>query len=44
MGTGPWDYASNAGVLDKFWSDGIERNKNFESTITWACAATAICR
>ena len=33
-GTGPWDYASNSGVLDKFWSEGIERNKNFESTIT----------
>jgi len=33
-GAGPWDYSSNQGVLDKFWSDGIERNKNFESTIT----------
>jgi glycosyl hydrolase family 115 (putative glucuronidase)/glycosyl hydrolase family 115 len=33
-GIGPWDYATNAEVLDKFWSDGIERNKNFESTIT----------
>jgi hypothetical protein len=33
-GTGPWDYSANAAVLDKFWSDGIERNKNFESTIT----------
>ncbi|WP_263355228.1 glycosyl hydrolase 115 family protein [Acidicapsa acidisoli] len=33
-GTGPWDYSTNAEVLDKFWSDGIERNKNFESTIT----------
>jgi len=33
-GTGPWDYSANAEVLDKFWTDGIERNKNFESTIT----------
>jgi hypothetical protein len=33
-GAGPWDYATNSAVLDKFWSDGIERNKNFESTIT----------
>ena len=33
-GTGPWDYSANAEVLDKFWNDGIERNKNFESTIT----------
>jgi len=33
-GTGPWDYSANSEVLDKFWSEGIERNKNFESTIT----------
>ena len=33
-GMGPWDYSTNAQVLDKFWSEGIERNKNFESTIT----------
>ena len=33
-GTGPWDYSTNSEVLDKFWSEGIERNKNFESTIT----------
>ncbi len=33
-GTGPWDYATNAAVLDKFWTDGIERNGNYESTIT----------
>jgi hypothetical protein len=33
-GAGPWDYASNSGVLEKFWNEGIERNKNFESTIT----------
>jgi hypothetical protein len=33
-GNGIWDYSTNAPVLDKFWSEGIERNKNFESTIT----------
>jgi hypothetical protein len=33
-GTGPWDYAANAAVLDRFWAEGIERNKNYESTIT----------
>jgi Glycosyl hydrolase family 115/Gylcosyl hydrolase family 115 C-terminal domain len=33
-GTGPWDYSANFEVLDKFWSEGIERNKDFESTIT----------
>ena len=33
-GKGPWDYSTNAQELDKFWSEGIERNKNFESTIT----------
>ncbi len=33
-GVGPWDYALNAGVLQKFWTEGIERNKNYESIIT----------
>jgi hypothetical protein len=33
-GTGPWDYSTNAEVLDKFWDQGIERNKNYESTVT----------
>jgi len=33
-GTGPWDYATNSAVLDDFWRKGIERNKNYESTIT----------
>jgi len=33
-GNNIWDYAKNAEVLDKFWNEGIERNKNFESTIT----------
>jgi hypothetical protein len=33
-GTGAWDYKTNADELDKFWADGIARNRNFESTIT----------
>src|SRR5450755_2545276 len=33
-GTGPWDYATNSETLDKFWTDSIERNKNYESIIT----------
>ena len=33
-GSGPWDYSTNAEVLRKFWEEGIERNKNYESSIT----------
>ena len=33
-GTGPWDYSRNADALRKFWDEGIERNKNYESIIT----------
>ncbi len=33
-GHGPWDYSTNADVLKNFWEAGIERNKNYESTIT----------
>jgi len=33
-GTGPWDYSTNAATLNRFWADGIERNKNYESIIT----------
>ncbi len=33
-GTGPWDYALNSGVLQRFWTEGIERNRNYESIIT----------
>ena len=33
-GAGPWDYATNAATLDDFWTRGIERNANYESTIT----------
>ncbi len=33
-GTGPWDYSTNSETLDKFWTEGIERNKNYESIVT----------
>ena len=33
-GTGPWDYDQNQAVLDDFWRRGIQRNGNYESTIT----------
>ncbi len=33
-GTGPWDYTANQSALDKFWAQGIARNKHYESTIT----------
>jgi glycosyl hydrolase family 115 (putative glucuronidase)/glycosyl hydrolase family 115 len=33
-GQGPWDYAKNGEVLRKFWAEGIERNKDYESIIT----------
>lgn len=33
-GNNIWDYSTNADVLKRFWIEGIERNKNFESTIT----------
>jgi hypothetical protein len=33
-GTGPWDYSTNSEVLQKFWTEGIQRNKNYESIIT----------
>ena len=33
-GTGSWDYSANAQVLDEFWAGGIERNREYESTIT----------
>jgi hypothetical protein len=33
-GTGPWDYSANSGALLKFWDEGIERNKNYESIVT----------
>ena len=33
-GVGPWDYATNAANLDAFWEYGIQRGRNWESTIT----------
>ena len=33
-GKGDWNYATNAAELDGFWTKGIERNANYESTIT----------
>ncbi|MGE4308323.1 glycosyl hydrolase 115 family protein [Bacteroides sp.] len=31
---GPWDYAMNPNRLDKFFTEGIERNKLYENIIT----------
>ena len=31
---GAWDYATNKKNLDKFFRDGLERNKNFDNLIT----------
>jgi hypothetical protein len=31
---GSWNYAKNPDVLEKFWRDGVRRNKKFESIIT----------
>lgn len=31
---GPWDYAKNPARLDKFFTDGLERNKAYENIIT----------
>jgi len=33
-GKGPWDYSTNGEELREFWSQGIERNKSYESIIT----------
>jgi hypothetical protein len=33
-GMGPWDYSKNAANLDAFWEYGIQRGRNWESTIT----------
>jgi hypothetical protein len=33
-GTGPWNYATNAEILRQFWTEGAERNKNYESMMT----------
>jgi hypothetical protein len=33
-GKGPWNYITNSAVLDAFWDEGIQRNRNYESIIT----------
>lgn len=33
-GQGPWNYLENGAFLRRFWDEGIERNKNYESIIT----------
>jgi hypothetical protein len=31
---GAWDYTTNAQNLKKFWTEGLERNKNYDNLIT----------
>jgi hypothetical protein len=33
-GSGPWNFADNADELARFWSEGIRRNRGFESIVT----------
>jgi len=33
-GSGDWNYATNGGVLRKFWAEGVRRNKDYESVVT----------
>jgi hypothetical protein len=33
-GRGPWDYAANGEVLRAFWTEGIKRNRSYESIVT----------
>ncbi len=33
-GTGAWDYSKNADVLRAFWTEGVSRNRAFESIIS----------
>jgi hypothetical protein len=33
-GKGPWDYSTNSDTLRAFWTDGVRRNREFESIIT----------
>jgi hypothetical protein len=35
-GHGAWDYTTNADFLRRFWAEGVERNKNYESIVTLA--------
>ncbi len=34
IGNGQWNYATNGEGLRKFWTDGIQRNKDYESLVT----------
>ena len=31
---GPWDYTTNSANLEKFWFDGLSRNKDYDNLIT----------
>lgn len=33
-GNGPWNYETNSTTLNKFWSDGIARLSDYESSVT----------
>ena len=33
-GSGPWNFQQNGAELEKFWSEGIRRNRAYESLIT----------
>ena len=33
-GTGPWDYSKNGEVLREFWTQGLQRNKDYEQIVT----------
>jgi hypothetical protein len=33
-GKGPWDYSMNADVLKAFWTEGVHRNRAFESIVS----------
>jgi Glycosyl hydrolase family 115/Gylcosyl hydrolase family 115 C-terminal domain len=33
-GTGPWDYSRNGDVLRQFWTEGIRRNRAYDSIVT----------
>ena len=34
FGSGPWDYTTNSANINKFWLEGAERAKPFESVYT----------
>ena len=35
-GQGPWNYATNGAVLREFWTEGVRRNRDFETITTLA--------